>query len=225
MAAENRQTGTCASQSSEAYCGETICKGGCNAHCNTACQSCDSTGGCQTIQNFCKTSQSAASYISLSCLFNQACIASNEIIGPDVGLFNRDAWNSIFEKLQSIYSYGALGGHTISSQKETSSFITASNVKALASEVGSASAGSIAKEGVIYGTYFSDIASAVRSLSIDKNQCDNCNISCNVTCNNNGSGSCQTCDSSGCQTGNNYCNYTCKQCSGSCSSQRCCATT
>ena len=185
------------------------------------CQNCDEgcQGACDSCQGFCETNREDSNN---EFTFSK-CVAKDEIIGAEY--FSRATWNEAITRINAIFAKGTGNGgngkgvsrpyNAISSQIEANStdlFMTAEEFKRVATaanmEVDNTK---IVKDQVIYGSYFSSLANAVAHLHYKSYQCDLCNSSCDVDCDN-----CQRCDSS-CDGCDSECgDYCCDCCDNDC---------
>ena len=208
---------------SHTYCSK--CNSSCQ-DCNT-CESCNdkcnASGGCLSIQTFCKKNQVYNNKFSF-----QQCVSKNEIIckTDQKDHFSRTTWNKIIEHINEAFDKGvsplsdhsddgngvqsgSTGGSSGVLEDNTNLFITAEQFKKAATALDSLGGFSstsgiedtitalkgIKKDTVIYGHYFESLESYAKNLKLKNTQCDDCNAGCNVQCN-----LCQLCNvSSNCQ--------------------------
>ena len=185
------------------------------------CQNCDEgcQGTCDSCQGFCETNREDSN----NAFSFSKCVAKDEIIG--VGYFSRDTWNEAISQINEVFSQGVGyngNGKGVStpynaesstiSLNSTDLFMTAAEFKRVATAADMAVNDSlIAKDQIIYGSYFSSLANAVAHLHYKSYQCDLCNSSCDVDCDN-----CQSCNA-GCDGCDSQCgDYCCDCCDNNC---------
>lgn len=175
----------------------------------SGCQQCDTcesgnhcSGTCNTCQSFCENGYQSVGGFS----FNE-CVSQGERI------LHKTNWNRLITYIQDAYDEGRecdASEYGISSNLPSSDpndYITADMfnkvAKALKTLTSSYSLLSVDVGDVIYGTYFETLEDYANRLKYKWDQCDRCNISCDVTCNScngcNGSSQASYCCSAACE--------------------------
>lgn len=185
----------------------TACSG-CNTcqSCNS-CQSCNAACngvGCNTLQSFCTVGcQAYNEYGDFK--FSYDPVKEN-IMAP--GYFDQSVWDEVITFINERRLKGSTSssGEAIAkSAKEDVAPFKASEFNRVSSACGGPT---VKQNDLILGSYFQELAAAVNGTSLAGGACDNCNASCNVTCN-----SCQKCNSSNsdsCGSGQRY-SYCCSE--------------
>ncbi len=198
----------------ESYCSKCVSCQGCNS-CETcnACQLCNSKcnapSGCNTLQAFCAVGcQAYGEYGGFA--FSYSPTTGTGIMGP--GYFDQDVWDEIISYINTLRSKGSVSRSgsnlSYSSVSDVAPF-KASEFNRIANAV---NGGTVSQNGVIYGSYFSNLESSAEAMLLNKSACDKCNVSCDVTCN-----ACQKCN-----TGNTDACGTCQACQGGNTTTYCC---
>jgi hypothetical protein len=181
--------------------------GGCtNSTCtNSTCATCLPT--CYSKQTFCIISgQSASDYFSHSW---PASFEKDQIIYK---VLPRTVFNTAFTYINNALHKGnTKATSSWMGTEETREFIFADKVSELIDGLSKFNNGcSIEKPNkndVIYASYFTKISKALSNAQLSPSACDDCNVSCNVTCNScQGCVNCQGCNS--CQ-GHTSCHSPC----------------
>lgn len=169
---------------------------GCNT-CNGSCNSCNTCQGsyCLSCQSFCQVGKEVVSS-------RAGAFTWGEGITTESGdrFFSLDTWKKIFTYINNARTAGTYGKETTEISMENSEYMTAADFNTVSNALfglGGNSETAVKKEvevgDIIYGTYFSILASQANTLKYKSNQCDRCNTSCNncVTCQT----TCNTCQS------------------------------
>lgn len=193
-----------------------ICNSGCES-CNS-CESCDSCekcdsgcmkgdkcSGCNDCQSFCEDSHQKVGSFSWG-----ACTARGQ------QFFKLSTWNSIYKFICNAYAEGTKkngGSPGISSSGITQSSMRAVDFNAVSKALNglgghNGTASTVSPGDDLLGSYFSGLETAANTLKYKKDQCNNCNINCDVTCD-----TCESCDK-GCEKCNN--NGNCGRCNSGC---------
>ena len=222
MSGCQRCTGSCQSSNTCNKCNK--CE-----QCNTACDA----GKCITVQAFCSTSGQSAGGFS----FGQ-CVSSDELF------LTKTNWNRLITHIRNAYDKGnatpsnkANEGSGVSSPgngggaaasglpaSDSNNFMTADMFNKVSTALGNLGSSGPSRRvqadiDVVYGSYFTTLESYANTLQYKTTQCDDCNVSCNVNCNNclkcHNNGNCGGCHNS-CQSHSpssccSYCN-TCQSC-------------
>lgn len=153
----------------------------------TKCSSCDGCQGCNVCQScdscqaYCQSNQNSNNGFTFD-----ACIATGQMICNNSAGFNRDDWNSAIKKINSVFNKGIAPASSSNISESTATYLTAAEFKRVAKAVSYANYDTeIQQGGVIYGSYFSKLQTAVANLNYKSNQCSKCNSGCQtcVNCN------------------------------------------
>ena len=214
------------------------CNSGCQSQ-NTCskCNSCESCNvncngsGCNTIQNFCSTNQSAGGF------------SFNQPLKKDDLFLTKVNWNRLITYINNAYKKGStslsnraqsgngvtstgIGGNSGLPESDPNDFMTEDMFNKVSQALGGlGSSGPTrrvkANVDIVYGSYFQDLENYANNLQYKKSQCNNCNAGCNVKCNTClvcNVENCGACDGS-CQshTSRNCCSSSCQHsCQSSC---------
>lgn len=190
---------------------------GCCDECQN-CNNCDDT--CDTKQNFCTiSSQNAAKACGFSNPWGE--IKPGDII---IDTLPRSKYNKILDCIEKAYNKGSKqdSGLTLTVTGETGDFITAKKtneiIKAInalnGTVISSNDVPTLAKDThIVYAKYFNAISKGLMNMKLKSTQCDNCNIECDVTCDNcDGCITCDYCDTClTCNSCNSVSSWSCGQ--------------
>lgn len=206
----------------------------------TSCTSCNSCQGCNNCQKCnagcqvtCDVKQAFCAIGSQTYAGNVGrfswshCVAKDESIAP--GYFDKAAWDKIISYINSARQQGKkqnTGGTISLSSKDDVDPFSAAEFKRVAAKVNYSNS-AVTSGAVIYGKYFSELATAANNAKISSTACNQCNTDCNGGCDE-----CQSCDA-GCDGCNanattiTYCCgcYSCQSCHTSCQGDTTSSTT
>lgn len=173
----------------------------CQANC-TSCQGCNSCQGtCDTCQSFC---ENGGQYVG-SFSFGQ-CVSAGQIF------LTKTKWNNLIDYINDAYDRGTKkdGGDSGLPSSDPNDYMTASMFNKVSSalrNLGSSYTNlSVSQGDIIYGSYFETLEDYADNLKYKRNQCNICNVDCDVSCD-----SCQGCNR-------------CQGCNGSSQSISCCSS-
>lgn len=189
-------------------CNRAKCQG-CNncQSCNTECQvTCDTA---QLIIGTCKTLKEV---VGNSFAFSVRPTANVTQMGPNDGQFSKSVWDEIV----TYYNKGAAKGKLVSflteidaSKKVDVAPFKKDEYNRIAEAVGATRRVNTGNK--IYGSYFTELETAVSAKRGNANACDLCNTGCD--CNTGGDSThCNACQS---------CNERCNSCNSECSDSNC----
>lgn len=139
-------------------------------------------GVCDTGQSFCKVGKQVVSDKTTDFDFGQ-CVSAGQI------LLTRDNWNKIITYINNAYAEGRVqsGGPSGLPRADTNTVMTAEMFNLVSTALVNLGRVDYPKQkvnqgDVIYGYYFENLENYANRLKYKYDQCDNCNIDCNVTC-------------------------------------------
>lgn len=169
-----------------ASCEHCVSCQGCNScqgcytclRCNR-CETCNNCQApvCQTAQALCTIESQYLNHYKGNFDFS-ACYSSGEIMG--VGYFDKDVWDELSDWISTRAEVGAKenGGTTVANSSVSAvDPFSAAEFNRMARIVG---AGTVNKEDIIRGSYFSNLVSAANRIQIKSTACDLCNIACDA---------------------------------------------
>ena len=205
------------------------CDSGCNNcnNCNTKCNSpqCQSCQGCNSSESFCNTgSQLASEYINIADWGTR----TNDHSKDSSRFLTAKEWNDFITSIYDAYCLGdecnAWGyeetksnfveydgmdiraGYAKGKPNGTEDFMFAKMYNGAIKKMRQLSSGIVGEDvvntgDIIYASTFNDLMKyAKETFKLHENQCDNCNIDCDIKCNN-----CQDCDRGECDAPRTCC--------------------
>lgn len=146
-----------------------------------SCQNCNACQSCNKCQAYCQSTQSSNNNFT----YNK-CFSTGQYICNDTTGFSRENWNAGIAKINEVFNTGIAPATSSNISTNTAdTFLTADEFKRVAGATEYENVNEITKGGLIKGSYFTKLESAIAVLKYKTTQCDKCNAGCQICINCN----------------------------------------